>query len=137
MASRFAHIQLELAREPGHPFGDRERIYQFYLPLTEGGHIDTHLWRENAAICRVRRFRPNEVDARGVVTRDDGGRWVFSYADGADTDVQAGFRFANERFLPGEHISIREDDGKMHKFQVISVRLDSSSLQNEARRPYA
>jgi hypothetical protein len=33
-----------------------------------------------------------------------------------------GFHLDAERFAPGEYVSIREDDGKTHVFQVTSVR---------------
>jgi hypothetical protein len=42
--------------------------------------------------------------------------------DGAgDDDDEAGYRFGNHIFRPGEYVSIRGEDGEMHTFQVISV----------------
>ncbi len=116
-----SHIKLELAREPGHPFGDRDHAYHLYLPLTETGHIDSASWRANQAYCRVRRERPGEEDAHGRIVHGPGGRWVFDYTDASDRDDEVGFRLDAERFVPGEYVSIREDDGRMHVFQVISV----------------
>jgi len=34
--------------------------------------------------------------------------------------MRSGFHFAEERFVPGEYISINED-GSMHPFRVVSV----------------
>ena len=42
---------------------------------------------------------------------------------GADLDAGAvGFRLETERFTVGEYVSIKEDDGRFHTFQVISVK---------------
>jgi hypothetical protein len=120
--STLSHIELELAREPGHPLGDRNHSYHLYLPLTEEGRIDGKAWHKNPAAFRVRRRRPNEEDARGRIVHGPGGRWTFDYLDETDGDNEIGFRFGEERFVTGEYVSIREDDGKTHVFQVIAVR---------------
>ncbi len=117
-----SHIELELAREPGHPLGDRDHAYHLYLPLHADGSIDAKAWHQNQAACRVRRMRPNEPEARGRIVHGPGGRWIFDYTDQTDRDDEVGFRFETERFVPGEYLSIREDDGKTHVFQVIAVR---------------
>jgi hypothetical protein len=70
----------------------------------------------------VRRFRPNEAEAHGRIIHGPGGRWVFDYNDETDRDDEVGFHLNAERFVPGEYVSIREDDGKTHVFQVTSVR---------------
>lgn len=46
---------------------------------------------------------------------------MFDYEGTADEDEEAGFRFAAHRFVPGEYVSIRDEDGEAHTFQVISV----------------
>jgi len=46
---------------------------------------------------------------------------VFDYEGTAEWDEEAGFRFAAHRFVPGEYVSIRDEDGDAHTFQVISV----------------
>jgi hypothetical protein len=117
-----SHIELELAREPGHPLGDRNHGYHLYLPLTEEGRIDGKAWQQHRHACRVRRIRPNEEDARGRILHGPGGRWIFDYTEDTDRDNETGFRFSEERFVPGEYVSIHEDDGKTHVFQVIAVR---------------
>jgi len=57
----------------------------------------------------------------------DHGRWVFDYSgemvenDMDYEDEEAGYRFGSHAFRPGEYVSIRDDDGEMHTFQVVSV----------------
>jgi len=120
--SRLMQIIMDLAREPGHPHGDAQHGYLLHLPLTEDGRIDEGKFEHVAGICTVRRFRPGEPPRNGRVCRDGGGEWSFDYDDRQEFDDEVGFRLADERFMPGEYISIREDDGVMHTFQVISVR---------------
>jgi hypothetical protein len=117
-----SHIILELAREPGHPAGDAGHGYHLYLPLTRDGHIDAKAWRANQPLCRVRKFRPDQEERRGRIIHGPGGRWIFDYTDETARDDEHGFRLKDEKFVPGEYISIRENDGVMHTFQVISVR---------------
>ncbi len=121
----FRHIHLELAREEGHPDGDRSHGYDILAPLTDDGHIDADTFRAQHDKCRVRRFRPDEDDAVGVLKRNRRGDWYFDYDPADDSDDETGFRFGEERFVPGEYVSIKEDDGEMHTFQVMQVeRLD-------------
>ena len=117
-------IELELAREPGHPEGDRNHTYRLYLPLTGEGHIDPSAYREMLDWCRVVRNRPGEEQARGRILRGPGGRWVFDYSDAGTRDDEVGFRLSEERFVPGEYVSIREDDDKTHAFRILSVQPD-------------
>jgi hypothetical protein len=117
-----SHIVLELARERKHPHGDPSHGYHLYLPLTPDGHIDAEAWRAHQPLCRVRKFTPSEGERRGRILHGPGGRWTFDYTDETSRDDEQGFRLKDERFVPGEYISIRENDGVMHTFQVISVR---------------
>ncbi len=122
--SKLSHITLELAREPGHPLGDRNHGYHLYLPLTVEGRIDATAWHQVRNACRVRRFRPGEEVRHGRILYGPHGRWAFDYDGSSDFDDEVGFRLGDEVFVPGEYISVREDDGKMHTFQIISVRPD-------------
>lgn len=119
---RLSRITLELAREPQHPHGDRSHGYYLYLPLTEEGRIDVAAWDKVRTACRVRRFRPGEDDQHGRIRRGPGGKWSFDYDDRSDFDDEVGFRLTQESFVPGEYVSVREDDGRMHTFQVVAVR---------------
>ena len=122
--SKISHIKLELAREPGHPMGDRNHGYHLYLPLAADGRIDTAAWQKLRNACRVRRFRSGEDERHGRIVHGAHGRWAFDYDGTSDFDDEAGFRFGDERFVPGEYVSVLEDDGRMHTFQVISIRPD-------------
>ena len=53
------------------------------------------------------RRQPRQIAQQAVPVRDD--------------DDEAGYRFAAHAFVPGEYVSIRDEDGEMHTFQVISV----------------
>ncbi|MEO5807839.1 hypothetical protein [Devosia sp.] len=117
-------IELELAREPGHPEGDRDHSYRIYLPLMDDWHIDASAHKAMPDWCRVVRKRPGEEPAHGRILRGPGGRWMFDYSDASSRDDEVGFRLSEERFVAGEYISIREDDGKMHVFRIVSVQPD-------------
>ena len=41
--------------------------------------------------------------------------------ESADDDDEAGYRFGAHAFRNGEYVSIRDEDGEMHAFQVVSV----------------
>jgi hypothetical protein len=117
-----SRIVLELAREAEHPFGDSTHGYELHLPLTPSGQIDPAAWRKHRDFCRVRKFRSGADELRGRILHGPGGRWSFDYDDASGRDDEHGFRLKDERFVPGEYISIRESDGKMRTFQVVSVR---------------
>ena len=96
-------IRLELARDHDFPDGSRERGYEFTAPLGEDGRISESNWKTNRASCRVRRFWNGEPDEVGHLVRKPGGSWAFHYdLLGDPDDDEAGYRFANHRFVPGE-----------------------------------
>jgi hypothetical protein len=115
----FRRIRLELAREPEHPAGSRRHGYVFVAPLDETGRIDAKLWKQNRADCRVVRFRPDDEDIGHLIHRP-GGSWAFHYDIDGDEDDEVGYRFADEKFVIGEYVSIEENE-KMHTFRVTSV----------------
>lgn len=117
--AKLRHVRLELAREKGHPEGDRAIGYDLVVPLTAEGRIDPIAWKGNQSACRVRRFRPDEEDFIGHLRRKPGGQWYFDYVDG-EKDDEIGFRLGEEHFVVGEYISIRTD-GVMHTYQVKHV----------------
>lgn len=119
-----SEIRLELARSPGFPQGDPNHAYRLHLPLDAEGRIDGAAFRDTPPAWRVRRSRPGEADAHGRILRGPGGRFFFDYDDRSAHDDEAGFRFAEERFVVGEYVSIRDDDGEMRTFRVVSVRED-------------
>ena len=118
---QFRQIRLVLAREPGHPEGDCDVAYIFFAPVDTEGRIDQKLWRAHREACRVARQRPNEADHQlGYLVYHTGGAWGFHYDDDANLPDEAGYHFADERFVVGEYVSINER-GKMHTYRVTTV----------------
>lgn len=117
---QFRQIRMELAREPGHPEGDAAVAYVIVAPLDAQGHIDPVLWRKHREACRVARLRPDSDDGLGHLVHRQGGGWAFHYDATAKTPDEAGYHFADERFVAGEYVSINES-GKMHTYRVASV----------------
>ncbi|WP_173933016.1 hypothetical protein [Chelativorans sp. Marseille-P2723] len=116
LSEKFRHVRLELAREKGHPQGDRAYGYDLVVPLDVDGNLDAEECVKHQANCRVRRFRPGEKDLVGRLRRKPGGQWYLDYGEGEDDD-ELGFRFSDERFVTGEYVSILSD-GVMHTYQV-------------------
>ncbi|MDI1267343.1 MAG: hypothetical protein PS018_29180 [bacterium] len=120
LPAQFRQIRLVLAREPGHPEGDREVAYIFVAPVDAEGRIDPKIWRAHREACRVSRQRPGEQDQLGHLVRRSGGGWNFHYDGEARLPDDIGFNFADERFVAGEYVSISER-GKMHTYRVTTV----------------
>jgi hypothetical protein len=116
----FKRIRLDLAREKAHPQGSRNIGYTLVAPLDDRHHIDVDLWRKHRDACRVVRFRPNEESDVGHLIHRPGGSWAFHYDIRGDEPDEAGYRFQSERFVPGEYVSIHEEDGP-HTFRVVTV----------------
>ena len=118
-------IRLNLARSKDFPSGSSRHGYEFVAPLDANGHIDPNLWHKHRDHCRVRRFWEGEDDEIGRLVHKPGSqehaRWVFDYDETAEEDDEAGYRFGAHAFRPGEYVSIRDEDGEMHTFQVVSV----------------
>jgi hypothetical protein len=116
-------VRLELARDHDFPNGSSERGYDFIAPLDAKGHIVLAAWKELKDRCRVRRFWTHEADEVGHVVHKRGGLWAFHYdIHGDPTHDESGFRFERHAFLPGEYVSIREQDDTLRTFRVVSVR---------------
>lgn len=117
--AKFRHVHMELAREKGHPDGDRGDGYDILAPLDDEGRLDAGQWKTNRDACRVRRFRPGETDRIGLLKRKPGGAWYFDYEEG-EADDELGFRFNDERFVPGEYVSLT-NAGETHTYRIVSV----------------
>ncbi len=117
-------VRLRLARSKEFPTGSLYHGYEFVAPLDANGHIDVDLWRQHRDHCRVRRFWGGEEEIGRLVHKSGGkehSRWIFDYNEAAEDDDEAGYRFASHAFLPGEYVSIRDEEGELHTFQVVSV----------------
>ena len=121
LPAQFRQIRIALAREPGHPEGDDEVAYIFVAPVDAKGSIDPKLWRQHRDACRVARKRPNEEDQLGHLVYHAGGAWGFHYDGDGNVPDEAGYHFADEHFKVGEYVSIKEHDGVLRTFKVMSV----------------
>jgi hypothetical protein len=121
----FKRIRLNLARSKEFPQGSDQRGYEFVAPLDGQGHIDVALWRAHKDNCRVRRFWEGEDEEIGYLAHKPGGpehaRWIFDYNPKRLDDDESGYRFGTHAFRPGEYVSVRDDDGDMHTFTVVTV----------------
>ncbi len=116
----FRKIRLELARESGHPEGDSEVGYIFVAPLDPDGRIDSKAWKKHHEVCRVTRLRPDRDDDVGQLVHRPSGAWAFHYGGATKLPDEVGYHFADERFVPGEYVSIHEGNA-MHTYRVTSV----------------
>jgi hypothetical protein len=120
----FKRIRLNLARSKEFPAGSARHGYEFVAPLDDAGHIDPALWSKHRKNCGVRRFWNGDEEHGHLVHKPGGaehGRWVFDYDGTSDQDDESGYRFGAHAFRPGEYVTIRDEDGDMHTFQVVSV----------------
>ena len=117
----FRHIHLTLAREPSHPHGSRAIGYDFAAPLDQDNRLAAEIWKKHRDHCRVRRFVEGQDDIHGRLARTPAGRWFFDFDPTRDSDDQQGFRLGEERFVPGEYVSIEDEHGAMHTYIVVSV----------------
>jgi hypothetical protein len=116
-------VRLELARDHDFPNGSSERGYDFIVPLDAKGHVDLAAWKALRERCRVRRFWAHEREEVGHIVHKRGGRWAFHYdIHGDPSQDETGFHFETHAFIPGEYVSITEQDGALRTFRVASVR---------------
>ena len=118
-----SRIRLELGRNPEHPEGSSLHGYDVVLPLNADGHIDAEVWRHTKSRCAVRRFWDGEPDERGHLVHRRGGTWAFHYdVQGDPEEDEPGWKFDTHVFKTGEYVSLREQDGELRTFRVVSVR---------------
>jgi hypothetical protein len=118
--SNLQSVRLELARTAQFPEGSSDCGYEFIAPLDGQGRLDVAAWQTHRARCTVRRFWLDEPEEQGELVHTRGGRWVFSYAPGAEDDEPI-FKFDRHSFVPGEYVSVTEHDGVTRPFRVVSV----------------
>lgn len=120
----FKRIRLNLARSKEFPTGSPRHGYEFVAPLDAAGHIDPVQWQKHRGHCGFRRFWGGEEEFGHLIHKSGGAehaQWVFDYDNTAASDDEAGYRFSAHPFRPGEYVSIRDEDGSLHTFQVVSV----------------
>jgi len=114
-------IRLNLARTKEFPQGSDRHGYRFTAPLDTDGRLDAEGWRKHRQHCRVVRFWAGEEDDVGHLIHRPGGSWGFTYDIDGDEGDESGFKLSSHRFVPGEYVSIRDDDGDLHTFVVVTV----------------
>ncbi len=119
--SRLQTIRLNLARTPEFPGGSDRHYYRFTAPLDADGHLDPAGWKKHRAMCRVVRSWGDEEEDIGHLVHRPGGSWGFTYDIEGDEGDEGGFKLSTHRFVPGEYVSIRDDDGQMNTFRVVTV----------------
>jgi hypothetical protein len=112
-------ITLRLARNPSTDFveGDPERGYVLMAPLTDEGKIDADVYAAAKAACTVRRFGPDMDAAEGKLKRH-ASDWYFDYDALKTSDDEPVFKLGDHRFLPGDYITITDEDGTPLTYQV-------------------
>jgi len=114
-------VRLNLARNQDYPNGSAHHGYEFVAPLDEEGHIDAAIWKKRRGDCRVHRFWQGENHEYGHLIHRPGGSWAFTYDIDGEDDDEAGYRFGLHAFKPGEYVSIKDEDGDLYTFQVVTV----------------
>lgn len=118
-------ITLHLARGRGFPDGSSRHGYEIVAPLDAEGRLDAAAWRNRRRSCRVRRFWAGEPARQGLLIHRPGGAggatWLIDYDDTKETDDEAGYRLGSHRFAPDEYVSIRDDEGELHTFRIVSI----------------
>lgn len=118
--TQFQHVRLELAREAGHPAGDPTQGYDIVAPLDAEGRLDGDALRAEPERGHVRHFSDGQTVAKGRLQHGPGGSWTLDL-EGGDLDDARGFRFADERFVAGEYVSLTLPSGDQHTYVVASV----------------
>ena len=126
-SSTLRKVTLNAARSKQFPDGSIRHGYDFVAPLTAEGHIDLEGWKAHRGECFAHRFSGDDPERRGLLVHRAGGRggstWRFELGKGAELDEEDdGFRFADHPFKVGEYVSIRDEDGELVTFRVVSVK---------------
>ena len=126
MRSALRKITLNAARSKEFPGGSIRHGYDFVAPLTDDGHIDVEAWKAHRGECFAHRFWAGDPSLRGLLVRKAGGSggatWAFEWVGaGVGGEEEEGFRFGDHVFKPGEYVSLREEDGDLMTFRVVSV----------------
>ena len=115
-------VRLELARDHDFPNGSSERGYELIAPIDTDGYLVAAAWKLTREHCRVRRFWAHAPTELGHLLHKPGGAWAFHYDIHGDPDHdETGFHLDTHKFVPGEYVSIKEQDGMMRTFRVRAV----------------
>ena len=110
----FQVVHLDLAPEPGRPGSADDDRYTLLLPLGPDGRILDAQARRHPGYCRVSRTGRGGDVARGLMRPGPDRSWRFDF----DEAEEAGVRFAEACFSPGECVIIRRG-GRERSYRVI------------------
>jgi hypothetical protein len=114
-------IRLNLARTKEFPNGSERHYYRFTAPLDRDGHLDAAGWKKHRDHCRVVRSWGDEEEDIGHLVHRPGGSWGFTYDIDGDEGDESGWKLSTHKFVPGEYVSIRDDEGELQPFIVVTV----------------
>lgn len=122
---RLSRIVLHLARSREFPNGSAQHGYEIIAPLDSSGHLDAEAWKAVRDQCRVRRFWAGAPDREAILVHRAGGAegatWLIDYDRSSELDHEAGYRLGGHVLAEKEYVSIRDEDGDLHTFKVVSV----------------
>lgn len=129
-------ITLHLGRTPAFADGSARHGYEITAPLDERGYLDATGWQDHRDLCRVRRFWAGEPDKHGWLVHRAGGAggatWCIDYDDATHEDDEIGFHLSSHRLVVDEYVSIRDSDGELRPFRVVSVRAKPDAVKRPA-----
>lgn len=104
------------------------RAYIVHLPLLDCGQVDRAVLCREQSKAIVRRFWPGEPDLVGFVVPAHNG-WAFSYRD-RPSDDEYPFNLPPQ----GEHLTLREPDGRELPYRIAEIVPLVSADSSEARQ---
>jgi hypothetical protein len=110
----FQVVHLDRVRDPGRPLGAGDR-YTLLLPLGTDGRILEAEAHHHPDYCRVSRTDPGGGVLRGLMRPGPNLSWRLDFGEAEET----GYRFAEERFSPGQYVTLLRD-GDPHTYRVVS-----------------
>jgi len=111
----FQVVHLDGVHEPAHPQRSAGDRYTLLLPLGTDDRILEAEAHRHPHYCRVSRTDPGGGVLRGLMRPGPGLSWRLDFGKAEET----GYRFAEERFSPGQHVTVLRE-GDPHTFRVVS-----------------
>jgi hypothetical protein len=111
----FQVVHLDRVRDPGNSHGSGADRYTLLLPLGSDGRILEIEANRHPDYCRVSRAEPGGGVLHGLMRPGSNQSWRLDFGEAEET----GLRFAEERFSPGDFVTVLRD-GDPHTYRVIS-----------------
>ena len=113
----FQVVHLDLAPEHELPEGSANDRYTLLLPLGPDGRILETEARRHPHHCRVSRIDPAGGITRGLMRPGPDRHWRFDFGE----TEEAGFRFGEERFAPGQYVVVLRGQDH-HTYKVVALQ---------------